>query len=346
MRRRTCSIVQAMRTDGYTDAMDVLADALAATRAGLPRSARTEVRAPWGLRFPEINGMSFHVVVRGSCWLLPVGDRSQPTQLFPGDVVLLRDGSMHALADQPGTPLTDFDPVLSDPASPIGRVELDGPGAATLMLCGAYQLRRFRAHPLTAELPEVMYIPARHGRHPGLRAAVDLLGSELEDARPGGAGIVPALVDAMLLYILRAWLEDQEADSRGWAGALLDPTVGGALAAVHADPARRWTVRDLSATVGLSRSTFAERFVALVGTPPLTYLTWWRMTIAEGRLRQSSDPLDVVARQVGYASEFAFAKAFKREFGTSPGQYRRTVAPIETAPATKGHWSRATASRE
>ncbi|MEU4287649.1 AraC family transcriptional regulator [Kribbella sp. NPDC026596] len=315
--------------------MDVLADALAAMRAGLPRSARTDVRAPWGLRFPEINGMSFHVVVRGSCWLLPTGDRSQPTQLFPGDLVLLRDGSTHALADQPGTPLTDFDPVLSDPASPIGRVELDGPGAATLMLCGAYQLRRFRAHPLMAELPEVIYIPASRGAHPGLRAAIDLLGSELENARPGGAGIVPALVDAMLLYILRAWMDDHDSESHGWASALLDPAVGGALAAIHSDPARRWTVQDLSATVGLARSTFAERFVRLVGTPPLTYLTWWRMTIAERRLRHSSDPLDVLAREVGYASEFAFAKAFKRELGVAPGQYRRAVAPTDTAPSEK-----------
>ncbi|MEN3269876.1 AraC family transcriptional regulator [Pseudonocardia sp.] len=305
--------------------VDVLADALAAMRTGLPRSARTEVHAPWGLRFPQIDGVAFHVVVRGTCWLLPTSDRPGPTQLFPGDLVLVRDGSAHALADHPAAPLSDFNPVLDDPASPVGKVEIAGPGAATLLLCGAYQLGRGRAHPLMAELPDVVYLPARPGRHAGLKAAIDLLGAELEDPRPGGDGIVPSLVDAMLLYILRAWLDDLSAEPHGWASALLDPAVGSALAAVHAHPARRWTVRELSTTAGLSRSAFAQRFVALVGIPPLTYLTWWRMTLAERRLRDSGDPLDVIGRRIGYTSEFAFAKAFKREFGVPPGRYRQAV---------------------
>jgi AraC-like DNA-binding protein len=305
--------------------VDVLADALAAMRTGLPRSARTDVRAPWGLRFPEINGVAFHVVVRGTCWLLPASDRSNPTQLFPGDLVLMRDGTAHALADDPATPLTDFDPVLDDATSPIGQVEVNGPGAATLLLCGAYQLGRGRAHPLMDELPEIVYLPARPGRHAGLRAAIELLGAELDKPRPGGDGIVPALVDAMLLYILRAWLDDHAAAPSGWASALLDPALSSALAALHAHPSRRWTVQDLSAAAGLSRSAFAQRFVTLVGTPPLTYLTWWRMTVAERLLRNSADPLDVIGRQVGYVSEFAFAKAFKREFGVPPGRYRHAL---------------------
>ena len=305
--------------------VDVLADALAAMRVGLPRSARTEVRAPWDLRFPLIDGVAFHVVIHGTCWLSPIDDRSQAVQLFPGDLVMVRDGTEHALADDPATPLTDFDPELADPSSPIGRVELDGPGPATLMLCGAYQLGRGRAHPLWAELPDVVHVPARPARHVGLKAAIELLGAELETQRPGGDGIVPALVDAMLLYIVRAWLDEQTSLPVGWAGALLDPGIGGALAALHADPARRWTVRDLSATVGLSRSAFAERFTALVGSPPLTYLTWWRMTLAERRLRDSRDPLEVIGREIGYVSEYAFAKAFKREFGLAPGRYRHAV---------------------
>ncbi|HEU4949099.1 MAG TPA: AraC family transcriptional regulator [Kribbella sp.] len=314
--------------------MDVLADALAAMRAGRPRSARTEVRAPWGLRFPEITGAAFHLVAQGTCWLLPAGDRAAPTQLFPGDVVLLRDGSAHALADDPGTPLADFRPELDDPTSPIGHVRLDGPGAAALLLCGAYQLGRDRPHPLMAELPEVMYLPAQAGRHSGLKATIDLLGAELEQRQPGGDGIVPALVDAMLLYILRAWVQRQAGEPRGWAHALMDPAVGRALAAIHAQPARPWTVQLLAATGGLSRSAFAQRFVALVGVPPLTYLTWWRMTTAERLLRDSDHRLDTVGRQIGYTSEFAFGKAFKREFGVSPGRYRTGVASQRSVTAS------------
>ncbi|NUP39073.1 MAG: helix-turn-helix transcriptional regulator, partial [Streptomyces sp.] len=130
-------------------------------------------------------------------------------------------------------------------------------------------------------------------------------------------------------YILRGWIEDRSADEArgldraGWATALTDPAVGTALEAVHDEPGRAWTVEELGARGGLSRSAFARRFTALVGMPPLTYLTWWRMTSA-GRLLLSGDaPLSAVAQQVGYVSEFAFAKAFKREYGIAPGRYRR-----------------------
>jgi AraC-like DNA-binding protein len=179
------------------------------------------------------------------------------------------------------------------------------------------------------ELPEVVHLPARHGMHRSLKATIDLLGAELEDPRPGSGGIVPALVDALLLYILRAWLDDQPSQPQGWAGAFRDPAISNALAAIHADPARRWTLRALSATAQLGRSTFAERFASLVGVPPLAYLTWWRMTLAERRLRDSDDPLDVIGREIGYTSEFAFAKAFKREFSLPPGRYRQTLTSTD-----------------
>ncbi|MET9318288.1 AraC family transcriptional regulator [Kribbella sp. NPDC003505] len=305
--------------------MDVLADVLHAMRSGLPRAARTDVRAPWGLRFPEINGASFHIVVRGSCWLLPIGHQPEPRQLFPGDLVLVRNGSVHALADDPASRLTDFEPLLDNPRSPIARVILDGPGAESLLLCGGYEFGRGRPHPLLTELPEVLCLPERSGKHHGLKATIELLGAELEDPRPGGGGIVPALVDALLLYILRAWLDDQPTETHSWANAFRDPAVSAALASMHADPGRRWTLQDLSATANLGRSAFAQRFASLVGVPPLTYLTWWRMTLAERRLRDSNVPLSIIGRELGYTSEFAFAKAFKRDFTLPPGRYRQTL---------------------
>nr|WP_059010803.1 cupin domain-containing protein [Streptomyces specialis] len=180
--------------------MDVLADALSAMRVGTSTSARTEARAPWGLRFPAIDGASFHVVLQGTCWLVP-HEGGAPLPLTTGDIVFLRDGSAHGLADDPATPLADFMPDRQDPTSPIGQVRIDGPGARTMLLCGAYQLGNGRPHPLLCELPRVVHLPARPGRHGALHAMTGLLGAELDERRPGRDGVVPALVDAMLLYI-------------------------------------------------------------------------------------------------------------------------------------------------
>jgi AraC-like DNA-binding protein len=303
--------------------VDVLSDALAAMRTGRTRAARTDVRAPWGLRFPAVTGTTFHVVLHGTCRLLAPG--SAPLALSPGDVVFLRQGSAHALADSPDTPLVDFTPERPEPDATIGQVRIDGPGAHAILLCGAYQLDRTRPHPLMRDLPELLHLPARPARSPELGHLVGLLAAELDHDRPGRAGIVPSLVDAMLLYILRTWVDDRAA-SPGWAQALTDRAIGTALRHIHARPALPWTVEQLAERAGLSRSVFAQRFAALVGEPPMAYLTWWRMTSASRILRESDASLRSVAEQVGYTSEFAFAKAFKRAYGTAPGAYRRAAA--------------------
>ncbi len=291
-------------------------------RTGRTRAARTDVQAPWGLRFSAVTGTTFHVVLHGTCRLLT--DGAEPLELGPGDVVFLREGSAHALADAPDTPLVDFVPDRSDPDSPIGHVRIDGPGTRSILLCGAYQLDRTRPHPLMRELPEIVHLPARPDRNGELAHLVGLLATELDQNRPGRDGIVPSLVDAMLLYILRTWA-DERAASAGWAQALADGAIGQALRDIHARPGHPWTVERLAARSGLSRSVFAQRFTALVGEPPVAYLTWWRMTSAGRMLRESDAPLRNVAERVGYTSEFAFAKAFKRAYGVAPGTYRRAA---------------------
>lgn len=308
--------------------MDVLTEALASMRSGRASSVRTEARAPWGLRFGAIAGAGFHVVVHGTCWLVPpAGD---PLPLSPGDLVFLRTGSEHVLCDDPSSPVQDFAPERVDASSPIGRVVVDGPGARTVLLCGAYQLDRGRPHPLMLTLPEVIHIPARLGQHPELHGAISLLGAELENSRSGSDGIVPALIDALLLYVVRAWLDDHH---EGWAVALGDGAVAQALRAIHQEPERAWTVEDLAAEAALSRPAFARRFTTLVGEPPLTYLTRWRMTVAARLLAESGMSLKMLAARTGYGNEFAFAKAFKRSFGVSPGQYRRDRQAASAAHA-------------
>ncbi|MFH0522444.1 AraC family transcriptional regulator [Streptomyces sp. M41] len=314
--------------------MDVLSDAITAMRTGRPHSSRTHLPAPWGMRFAASEGAGFHVILEGSCWLLPpAGD---PLALAPGDVVFLPHGRGHGIADHPATPLVevvearDGSWVPTEDAAP-------GTGPATTVLCGSYRLNRARAHPLLTGLPDVVHMPARIGVHPDLRAAVHLLGSELEQPGPGSDAAVPALLDTLLVYILRSWLHDQARNAAGgWAAALSDQAVADALHAIHHDPAHPWTVAELGARAGMSRAAFARRFAAVVGQPPLAYLTWWRMTTA-GRLLTSGDaPLRSIARQCGYSSEFAFAKAFSRVFGTPPGTYRRTHATAPGPPAHEG----------
>ncbi|MFK8909660.1 AraC family transcriptional regulator [Streptomyces sp. YS-3] len=307
--------------------MDILTEALASMRTGHPASVRTNGRAPWGLRLPPVAGAGFHVVLYGTCWLVPLEDAPphlEPIPLNPGDVVFLRDGRGHILADHPSTVAEEARAEQCDQGSPIGSVTVGGEGPETSLLCGNYHLDQGRPHPLVHQLPEVIHLETRHGRHPELSAAVQLLGSELENPRVGSDGIVPTLIDSLLLYILRAWLDDQPTTTaRGWAAALGDPAVAPALAAIHDDPSAAWTVEALAERAGLSRAAFARRFATLVGEPPMAYLTRWRMTTAARLLRESDAPLTSVAARTGYGSEFAFAKAFKREYGLAPGGYRR-----------------------
>jgi AraC-like DNA-binding protein len=302
--------------------MDVLSDVIAVMRTGEPRSAIARWPGRFGQRFGSVAGSAgFRVVLEGSCWLIP--DRGEPLPLGPGDVVFLPYGAEHALADSPTTPLEA--PRCAGPLPDPAPAPADG-SRVTVTLCGAYQLDPALAHPLLRDLPEVVHLPARVGRHAELRAAVDLLGAELQRPRLGADALVSALLDLLLLYILRSWFDDQplSGDATGWAAALRDPAVGAALHAIHRDPGRAWTVESLGANVGLSRAAFARRFTALVGQPPLAYLTWWRLTTAARLLHRSDAPLSTIAARVGYASEFAFAAAFKRQLGTPPGRYRRS----------------------
>ncbi|MFJ4094594.1 AraC family transcriptional regulator [Kitasatospora sp. NPDC089913] len=302
--------------------MDILSDTLAALRTGRPSVVRTEARAPWGVRFQPVSGAGFHVVVEGRCVLLPVD--GEPIALGPGDVVFLRRGTGHAICDAVTSEPVAFVPARVDTSSPIGSFTVEGGGTRSVLVCGAYHLDTDRPHPLLGDLPEIVHLPASPGRHPVLRSAVDQLCAEIHEPRPGSDAVVAALVDLLLLYILRSWYDEVSGDrTRGWASALNDPLIAPALRAIHDDPAHPWTVESLGNRAGLSRAAFARRFASVVGEPPLSYLTTWRMAIAARMLRETGDSLNEVAENAGYTSEFAFARAFKRHFGAPPGAYRR-----------------------
>lgn len=309
--------------------MDFLSDVIASMRTGRPTSARIEWRAPWGQRFPSRAGAAgFQVILRGTCRLVP--PQGDPITLGVGDVAFFPHGDSYGLVDDLSTPLAEprCDPVENTDLFVSDFVGTDG--ALTVTLCGGYELDPGRKHPMLRDLPAVIYLPAEVGKHPELRAAVELLGAEVGNPRLGADIIVRSLLDMLLLYLLRAWFEERPADAEatGWAAALSDPAISTALQAIHADPGRPWTVQMLAGVAGQSRAAFARRFQCLIGRPPLSYLTWWRLTTAGRLLRESDAPLSQIARQVGYTSEFAFATAFKREYGTAPGRYRRADPPL------------------
>jgi AraC-like DNA-binding protein len=294
--------------------MDVLSDVLTAMRTGRPSAAHTYSHGPWGVRFQRGKASGCHIVLSGGCWFLSEGH--DPLQLGVGDVLFTPHGDGYALADHPDSPIVDFDP---GPGAPLAEMRIDGTGAVTELLCASYLFDQVRRHPLLTSLPGFIHVPARVGQHPSLRAAVDLLGAELGQPRAGTEAALPALIDMLLLYVLRAWLEEHDT---GWATVLRDPAISVALNQIHQHPEKPWTVVDLAAVAGLSRAAFAKRFAAIIGQPPLAYLTWWRMTTAARLLRESDVPLRTIATRCGYSSEYAFGKAFKREYDMSPGRYR------------------------
>ncbi|MFE1313565.1 AraC family transcriptional regulator [Streptomyces sp. NPDC058755] len=311
--------------------MDVVSDAISAVRAGRPSSNRLRVRGSWSVRLAPYEGAGFHVVLSGACRLVPDGG-GDPVSLGTGDVVLLPHGAGHVLADRAAGAAEVRRAVPFEEVRDTD-VGLPGSGTGVELLCGKYRLDRSRTHPLLAELPQVVHLPHRVGDHPELRTAVDLLARELDERRPGSCLALPSLLDLLLIYMVRAWMAG--AETGAWPAVLNDPVTTAALRALHSDPAAPWTADRLAAEAGVSRATLSRRFTSLVGRPPMAYLTWWRLTMAATRLRDSDVPLATVARETGYGSPYALSHAFSREFGITPGRYRervRAAEPALTAP--------------
>lgn len=307
--------------------MDVVSDAISAVRAGRPSSNRLRVHGSWSVRLAPYEGAGFHVVLSGACRLVPDGG-GDPVPLGTGDVVLLPHGAGHVLADRAAGAAEMRRAVPFEEVRDTD-VRLPGSGPGVELLCGKYRLDRSRTHPLLAELPQVVHLPHRVGDHPELRTAVDLLARELDERRPGACLALPSLLDLLLIYMVRAWMA--QAETGAWPAVLNDPVATAALRALHSDPAAPWTADRLASEAGVSRATLSRRFTSLVGRPPMAYLTWWRLTLAATRLRDSNVPLATVARETGYGSPYALSHAFSREFGTTPGRYRERVRAGEPA---------------
>ena len=294
--------------------MDVLQAHLARARASGGVFARSVARPPWGLRLPGTIPLTVHAVIQGRVWLWQ--DPRSPAELAPGDVALVRGGPDHFIAHKPNAACLTHEEFRRRHAYDE-RASTDG---ANVFLCGAYVLSGDIGRGLLEGLPPILALSAAADEP--LHDVIGLLSSELATPAPGQQTVLDRLLDVLLVLAIRACFQRGENAPR-WYQASADPRLGPALSAMHADPARGWTVPELAAISGLSRAAFARNFQLALGQAPIQYLTDWRMTLAREHLRAGELTLMQIATRTGYASPYAFAAAFCRHHGLPPGRWRR-----------------------
>jgi len=305
---------------------DPLSDVLRAVRLDGAFFYAVQASQPWSVEAvaakeltPQVlpgaeHLISYHILTSGRCWGGLTGEPAVP--LGPGDVIVFPHGDPHVMSSDPK--------LHSEPATP-GRfpetVTLgDGEVTATFV-CGFLGCDRRPFNPLVSTLPRQLHLP---GLSSGwLQSFARQVVEESQARRVGADSVLTRLAELMFVEVLRRYIETLPAEQRGWLAGLRDDAIGRALGLLHGDPARAWTLDELAAGVAMSRSAFADRFTTLVGQPPMQYLTHWRMQLAAGRLAAGSAKVAAIAEQVGYESEEAFSRAFKRLMGVSPGAWRR-----------------------
>jgi AraC-like DNA-binding protein len=290
---------------------------------------RSELSAPWSLALPPSDFAHFHVLERGSGWIRLEGE-SAAIPLAGGDLVIVPHGGGHVLCDSPETPSVPLGRLVprSEQGHPV--IRHGGGGAETRVICGSFQFQSPAESPLLSLLPPLIHI--RGAAEEWLASTLQLLFYEARHDRPGAKAMLSRLTDVIFVQAVRIWMTNQPAEQAGWLGGLRDPQIGTALGLIHQAPERAWSVSALAREVAMSRSPFAARFTALVGEPPLAYLTRWRMHLALSLLQSDGLSVSEVAERVGYESAAAFSKAFKRRFGLAPGASRRRNARA-AAPA-------------
>ena len=328
---------------------DTLSDVLRAVRLHGAVFFYLECEPPWVAETPHVREIipaimpgaehmfEFHGVVRGSCWAAIAGE--SPVRLEAGDIVMFPQGDHHVMSSAPGmrapSVRTDLFYSQRPPQLPYAlnvneaEVTIAEPGEAardcTAVVCGFLGLDTRPFNPLLAALPRLLRIP---GGGPGEDSWVTMLMQavvrESNARRPGGEAVLARMSEMLFVEALRRHIDSLPEEQTGWLAGMRDPAVGRALSMIHERPSESWSLERLSEGAGLSRSSLHERFVMMIGQPPMQYLTQWRMQVASGMLRETNAKLIEVAMEVGYESEAAFSRAFKRIAGVSPGAWRKT----------------------
>ncbi len=324
---------------------DVLSDALRTVRLTGALFFLVDATTPWAEELPSASTftrillpgaqhlVSYHIVTEGSCWGRLIGGDAPPVHLEAGDILVIPHGDAYVLSSPPGLRASySADEALAF-LSGMARGEMPpvvsegGEGPEKLqVLCGFLGCDVHPYNPVLATLPSLLHIrgtaePDRGRLDPLFKLAI----AETREHRPGARGVLLRLSELLFVEAVRRHLQSAAPQEQGWLSGLRDPLVGRALAALHQRPADPWTLERLAHDVGSSRSTLAERFTHFVGQPPMQYLASWRMQLAARRLAESTGKVSAIALEVGYESEAAFSRAFKRIVGVSPDAWRRTT---------------------
>lgn len=313
--------------------VDTLSDVLRAVRLTGAVFFTLQPRAPWSVQSVKAITMgplirpgvdhviAFHALLSGSCY----GTLGQeaPIALGEGDVVVFPQGDVHVLCSELGLPAIPFELELDDSRKPSWPVPIGSrDGAAARIVCGYLGCDARPFNPLIAGLPRLLHVPRSAQKDSIIAHFMTLAAAESEAPSPGRETVLARLSELMFVETLRRYIAALPDDRRGWLSGLRDVVVGKALGALHERPARAWTLEDLASEVGASRSVLAERFTELVGVPPMHYLQEWRMQLTAELLSTTSSSLSEIAQRVGYGSEAALSRAFKRLVGVAPGRWR------------------------
>ncbi|MUL35458.1 AraC family transcriptional regulator [Gloeocapsopsis dulcis] len=305
--------------------MDALTEILKSVKLHSTVHCRSEFSAPWGVQIDSMEDASFHVVIRGNCWL-EVDGMNTPIPLVGGDLVVLPTGVAHTLRDRLDSPAVMLGELLANrPCQGQLKLQYGKGGTSTTVLCGKASFENRDLNPLLSALPPLILIKGEDGQIvEWLDSTLQFIACETVSNRPGAEMMITYLSNILFIQAVRAYLVGlKQQEEGGWLRALVDSQMSIALALIHQHPETNWTVEMLAKQVNMSRSAFAARFKWLVGEAPLQYITRWRMYQAVDLLRSGNLTVTEIAQRVGYDSETAFSKAFKRQIGQSPNQYRK-----------------------
>lgn len=302
--------------------MDALSDILRSMRLSSGLISVARLSAPWGVETRGHPDTIFHAVVSGHCWLQREG--AAPVELSQGDIMLITCGDPHVLYSHTQARRAWIRDLEATRSGGVDQLRYGGGGAETVVLCGTFRVESAAQDLLRDLLPPELVVRQRtQGVVAWLEATLRMISDEIAGDLPGSDVVLARLTDVLLVHVLRAYVATLPSDARGWLAATRDARIGQALATIHRDPSQRLTATSLAAQVGMSRSGFFARFSELVGEPPARYLVRWRMQRAGELLLRSDASVAVLADEVGYASEDAFCKAFKRVMQVSPAVWRR-----------------------
>ena len=314
--------------------MDALSETLRVVRLVGAIFIDARFTAPWCYQSPRADAAApllepgaervviFHLITEGNCFVEM--DSGQSVQLGAGDAVVFPQGHAHRMCSAPGLEPAKgarLETVLSRRPR---KLVYGGGGSTTRLVCGYLACDARLARMLLSGLPPLLKVGVR-GSNAGmwLEASVQYALAEARSPRPGGAGVLAKLAEVLFIEVLRLYMNEQSADRSGWLAAVRDRIVGAALTELHTRPTHTWTLEALARAAGTSRSVLAERFQHLVGSAPMQYLTQWRMLLAANLLCGSNAPLARIAEDVGYQTDTAFIRAFRREYGMPPAAWRR-----------------------